>query len=455
LAVPGSGRLTPLMTEVYGSFWWLSRPGVACVVGAIALGIIAVADYLTGYEMRLALLYLLPIGLVTWSAGVAWGAAFSIAATATWGAMSYSGHVYSSDFYFVWEGVELAASFLVVVILISRLRRALAMSDERFVTVLESLDAAVYVQARAGSPVLFSNRRFREAFGSVPPPAPPPGEFFDESSGRWYLVRSREIGWLDARKVTLRVLADITELKEAAESLRRHREALESSAQLVAMGELGSALAHELNQPLAAVATYLDTGVMLLAKGDSAALGEVIERCRAQASRAGAIVHRLREFLRHRTTSPEPADLNEIVQHAVRLARSQFPAGTADIEIDLAPDLPPVVVDALLIEQVLVNLLENGAEAMQSVPASERRLAVRSAAQGSGVVVSIADAGPGIAGETAGRIFDPFFTTKKGGLGLGLGICRSIIEGHGGRLWHDQQVARGAVFAFSLPAGPR
>lgn len=456
MALPGSERLTPSMAQVFGAFRWLSHPGFACVVGAGLLVVIAAASYATGYEIRLFLLYLLPIALVTWSAGPVWGTAYSGVATATWVAMFYSDHGYSSDLYFFWESVEIAASFLVVVALLSRLRHALAMSDERFVTVLEGLDAAVYVQGTVGGPVLFANRRFRESFGAATPPAPASGEHFDAASRRWYLVQARDIAWLDGQRVTLRVLADITELKEAADALRRHREALESSARLVAMGELGSALAHELNQPLAAIATYLDTGLMLLDKGDSAALAEAMERCRAQATRAGAIVHRLREFLRHRSAAPEPADLNGIVQHAVRLARSQFAPGATEFEVTPGKGLPAVMADSLLVEQVLMNLLRNGVEAMQAIPAAERRLAVKVAPHGeSQLKVEIADTGPGVAARDAERIFDPFFTTKKGGLGLGLGICRSIIEGHGGRLWHEPGSARGAVFAFSLPVESR
>ena len=125
-------RLTPSASLVFGRFRLLSHPGFACAIGAVALVVIGIADYLTAFELRLAMLYLLPIGLVAWSAGAAWGTGFSAAATATWIAMAYSDHAYASDLYFFWESVELAAVFMIVVLLVSRLRRALERSDARF-----------------------------------------------------------------------------------------------------------------------------------------------------------------------------------------------------------------------------------------------------------------------------------------------------------------------------------
>lgn len=429
-----------------------ARPVLALGVAAAMIGLVAAADYATGYEVRLAILYLLPISLTTWIAGARWGVAAALASTTAWLLAFRASHPYQLDFHYYWEGGVMSGTFLVVVALLARLRTALERSDERFVTVLEEIDVAVCVERPAPEGVIFSNRRFRDTFGrrSFPGAA---GEYRDAATGRWYLAREREIRWLDGRPARLRILADITEIKHAAESLRHHRDASERSARLVALGELGSSLAHELNQPLAAIVTYLDTCALLLkAAGAGAEPLEAIAKGRGQATRAGAIVQRLREFLRQRRAPSGVSGLDEIVEQALQLVREEADELGVRLQAEFEPGLPRVAADAVLIEQVLLNLIRNGLEAMRDVPVAGRELRIVARRNGEGAVtVAVTDRGAGIDAGTAARLFDPFFTTKEEGLGLGLGICRSVIEAHGGRLWHEPAPGGGTMFQFSLP----
>lgn len=428
------------------------RPAVALSVAAALIGLVAAADYATGYEVRLAILYLLPISLTTWIVGARWGVAVALASTTAWLLAFRASHPYEFAFHYFWEGAVMSGMFLVVVALLARLRTALERSDERFVTVLEEIDVAVSVERPAPEGVMFSNRRFRDTFGSRHFSGAA-GESRDAATGRWYLAREREIRWLDGRPARLRILADITEVKQAAESLRHHRDASERSARLVALGELGSSLAHELNQPLAAIVTYLDTCALLLeAAGAGAEPLGAIAKGRGQATRAGAIVQRLREFLRQRRAPSGASELDQIVDQALQLVREEAEEMGVAIHAEFEPGLPRIAADAVLIEQVLLNLVRNGLDAMRSVPAAGRELRIVVRRDGEGAVaVAVTDCGTGIDAATAARLFDPFFTTKEEGLGLGLGICRSVIEAHGGRLWHAPAPGGGTEFQFILP----
>jgi C4-dicarboxylate-specific signal transduction histidine kinase len=271
------------------------------VAGLAGVAVIALADYLTGYEVRLAILYLLPAGYVTWKIGARGGTAVSIIAALCWLAAFRTSHPYSSDVYFYLEGAVSAASLLVVVGLLARLRQALERSDARFVTVLEGLEAAVVVaDARTGA-LLYSNRRYREAFAAAPLVVQDSGEMWDERARRWHLVQSRPLRWTDGREAVLRTLSDVTEARRVRELVARHREEAHRASGLVALGEFASAIAHELSQPLAAIATYNNASLRLLEEGggDSEELRAAMEKCRDQARRAGAIIQRLREVLRH------------------------------------------------------------------------------------------------------------------------------------------------------------
>jgi len=425
--------------------------------------LISAADYITGYEVRLAILYLGPIALATWMLGAAVGAAMALASAGAWLFTFSSSHPYTDDFYFYWEGGIYAASFLLFVALLTRLRAALARSDERFVTVLESLEEAVCVEdARVGS-LLYGNRRFREELGAAPALLRASGEVQDPATGRWYLVQSRPLRWTDGREALLRTVSEITEVRRARELIERHREAAHRTARLVALGEFASAIAHELNQPLAAIATYNNASIRLLQKrdgGDGGAnlaahlseLREAMEKCRDQAKRAGAIIQRLRQILRLPAPSLAAQDLNQVALAALELAAPDALEAGVALELSPASRVPRVRADRLLIEQVALNLVRNAIEAVQALPPERRRVSLSTGADAEGrATLSVADLGDGVPGEAHARLFDAFVTTKPGGLGLGLSICRSVIEAHGGFIHYETNGARGARFTFGLP----
>jgi signal transduction histidine kinase len=437
------------------------RPAVIFAANAALVGLIAVLDLVTGYDVRLAVLYLFPIALATWRLGAGAGVFMAAASTLSWLVSFESLHPYTHDAYFYWEGAAKAVTFLFIVWLLARLRRALAHSDERFVTVLDGLAAAVFVEDARNGQVLFANPRFRTKFGDARPGVLPAdlavefaGEVHDASAHRWYLVRSRPLRWIDGRLVTLRLVSDITEEKRVRELMERHRDALHRSSRLVALGEFASAIAHEINQPLTAIATYNNTCLRLLeaGRGDPQELLQAMQKCRDQAKRAGAIIQRLRELLRQPEPALGPQDLNEVARAALQAAEADALEAGVRLELMLAAQLPPVRADALLIEQVLLNLLRNAIEAVQGLAPERRRVTLASSANADGsVTLSVSDQGEGIAPAIRERLFHPFVTDKPGGLGLGLSICRSVIESHGGTIV-SESAAPGTRFGLTLPA---
>jgi C4-dicarboxylate-specific signal transduction histidine kinase len=355
-------------------------------------------------------------------------------------------------------------TYVFVAWLVARLRGALAHADARFVTVLEGLAAAVFVEDARDGQVLFANPRYREKFGAGFADRRPAflpadlrddfaGEVQDAAGGKWYLVRSRPLRWIDGRTVTLRLVSDITEEKRVRELMERHRDAVHRSSRLVALGEFASAIAHEINQPLTAIATYNNTCLRLLeAGGDSTEVRDAMEKCRDQARRAGAIIQRLRELLRQPSPSFGAQDLNAVARAAREAAAPEAEESGVTVELALAPKLPAVRADALLIEQVLVNLVRNAVEAVQDLAPARRRVTIASQANADGsVALSVTDTGEGLRAELREQLFHPFVSDKPGGLGLGLSICRSVIESHGGAIRYEQG-APGARFAFTLPA---
>jgi signal transduction histidine kinase len=438
------------------------RPAAAAMVLAASIALVAAiafADYLTGYEIRLAILYLLPIAIATWMVGAAAGAGLALASASAWLLTFISSHPYTDDFYFYWEGAIYGTSFLLFVALLTRLRSALARSDERFVTVLEGLDAAVCVEDVRSGALLYGNRRFRDTFGAPPAFLRESGEVFDDAARRWYLVQSRPLRWTDGREALLRTVSDITDARRARELIERHRDAAHRTARLVALGEFASAIAHELNQPLAAIATYNNASIRLLQKRDGESGGahlsdlrEAMEKCRDQAKRAGAIIQRLRQILRHPVPALAAQDLNEVAHAALELAA--LDALEAGVALELSPGrrVPRVRADRLLIEQVALNLVRNAIEAVQALPPERRRVSLATGADAEGrATLCVADLGDGVPGEARARLFDAFVTTKPGGLGLGLSICRSVIEAHGGFIRYEANGGRGARFTFGLP----
>ena len=436
-------------------------PRNSALLVAVCLGLVllvAIADYLTGYDIRLAILYLVPIALATWKLGAKAGIAIAVVAVVSWTVVFESSHPYAHPFYFYWEAAINGLSYALIVLLLARLRTALERSDQRFVTVLEGLDAAVAVEDARTEALLYANRRWRETFGAAPPAVREAGETWDEGTGRWYLVQPRPLRWVDGREALLRVWTDVTEVRRARELMERHREAAHRTSRLVALGEFASAIAHELNQPLAAIATYNNACLRLLESQGAASAAQfpdlraAMEKCRDQAKRAGAIIQRLREILRQPAAARVAQDLNEVARAALLLAEPE--AHQAGVALELAAAAPHarVQVDRLLIEQVALNLVRNAIEAVQSLPNERRRVRVETSLDAEGrAVLGVSDTGEGVPAEVRQRLFDAFVTTKATGLGLGLSICRSVIEAHGGTISYQPNGASGARFAFSLP----
>jgi two-component system sensor kinase FixL len=212
-------------------------------------------------------------------------------------------------------------------------------------------------------------------------------------------------------------------------------------------------MAHELNQPLTAVMNYLEAGRQLLATSASGPerVGEMMEKAVAQAQRAGEVIRRLRGFVSKGETERRIQSLNQLVEEALALALvgARQHGVRASLELDHA--LPPVLVDPVQIQQVVLNLVRNAVEAMEEVERRELVISTRLIPDQEMVEITIADTGPGIAPELADRLFQPFFSTKKTGMGLGLSICREIVEAHHGRLTGGDRSSGGAVFRLILP----
>jgi signal transduction histidine kinase len=349
-----------------------------------------------------------------------------------------------------------AAIFVVALGLVLRLRGALKHADERFTAAMEGLNDPVYVDDSRGGEILYCNRRYAETFGAGRPRFNESGETQNPAGDRWFVLRSNPLRWSDGRGARLYVLSDVTEERRARELVAKHRDAAHRTARLIALGEFASAIAHELNQPLAAIATYNHSCMRMLQSGnpDSGELQQAMHICRDQAKRAGKIIQRLRDLLRPPGPAFTEQNLNELVGAVLRLAEPAAHDAGISFERRLSATAPAVRADRLLIEQVALNLVRNAIEAVETLPPERRRITVatRLELDGSGTF-SVSDLGGGVPREATERLFDPFVTTKPGGLGLGLAICRSVVEAHGGRIRHEhnEEAGRGATFAFSLP----
>lgn len=238
----------------------------------------------------------------------------------------------------------------------------------------------------------------------------------------------------------------------AAEETIRQREAeLAHAARVNTVGELAAGLAHEINQPLAAIGNYAEGCLIRLRQQDaSPALIEALGEIDAQAARAGAIVHHLRSFLRKEERRPTPVDLNEAVVEAVSLFAPEARRHRVAVRTELAAGLPRVCGELIQIEQVIINLMRNALEALDDAHCPRREIAVSTARLADGARMTVTDTGPGLSDEARRRLFDPFFTTKPQGMGLGLSISRSIVEAHGGRLM-VANAAEGTALTFTLP----
>jgi signal transduction histidine kinase len=459
-------------------------PGLCLALALV--GAVAGLDYLTGYEIRLSILYMLPIALATWTGGMYSGLLVSMAGVACWVLSFDSKPSYAHQVYYYWEGGMLIVTFYLFVRLIWGLRKALARADERFLHMLEGLHAGVYVVDDSSGRVLYANRRLAHMIDANPfsvpatafegrfnivststmePPAtrPPAGgapvifhsdEAHDEETDRWYLIQSGPIHWENNAHVTLKVVTDISGQKQAQILQRQHQEMLHNNARFAALAEIASTLAHEINQPLMAIASYHEACMMLLSKEncDTGQLMEALQKSRAQTLRASQIIATTRGFLHRRAPSRSRGNMNEAVADAVQFIELELRDAQATVDLQLSPSLPDAVFDRTLIVQVIINLLHNGVDAMQSVTLFPCTLIVRTGVGSEGeILVSVIDRGSGIPETVAEKLYTPFFSTKAQGLGLGLCICRSVIEAHAGRLWHTANPGGGTSFHFTLP----
>lgn len=379
-----------------------------------------------------------------------------------------------------------------------RAREELAAAHERFTTVLESLDAAVSVLAADEAELLFANRYYRHLFGIRPDghlelsgggfdstqassdsidlvdafaglPATAltdstadAQEVYVESIQKWFEVRRQYIQWVDGHLAQMQIATDITTRKKAQELAHQQEEKLQFTSRLMTMGEMASSIAHELNQPLAAINNYCSGTVALVKSGRGTAetLLPALEKTAQQALRAGMIVKRIREFVKRSEPKREAARVSDIVADAVGLAEIEARKRRIRIVTEIRARMPIIYVDPVLIEQVLMNLMKNAAEAMGEVkdPNADGVIRVVADIEAGFVDIRVIDQGTGVDEASAERLFEPFYSTKSDGMGMGLNICRSIIESHRGRLWVVNNIeadgrVSGATFHCSLPIG--
>lgn len=348
-----------------------------------------------------------------------------------------------------------------------RIREALTAAHERFMTVLEGLDDAISVVADTpeGLELLFANRTYRRFFGAQSNGheellggrlgrfTDETVEVFSQSAQRWFEVHHRMLAWTDGRRVRLQVARDITERREHEEASRVQQEKIQLTSRLTTMGEMASSLAHELNQPLTAIANYNMAAVAMIKSGNAQAevLLEALEKGARQAERAGKIISRIREFVKRSEPRRQHVSLTQIMDNAIAFADIDAHKRQIRIATELPDPIPEVMADPILIEQVLLNLLKNGIEAMEN--SEYRTLHVEVSEQANQVQIAVIDRGHGL--HNPERLFEPFYSTKSEGLGMGLNICRTIIESHHGRLWATANPEGGTIFRFTLPRVPK
>ncbi len=380
-----------------------------------------------------------------------------------------------------------------------RIRDQLSASHERFTTVLEGLDASVSVLSVQQSELLFVNRSYRLWFGAdarghlamaggvvgapfaadrdeevdnlsglptqqLTDASASPREVYVESLQKWFDVRARYLQWTDGRLAQMLIATDITARLRAEEQSAAQAEKAQVTSRLVTMGEMASSLAHELNQPLTAITNYCN-GMVSRVKAASIEQDDLVaalQKTARQAERAGQIIRRIRAFVKRSEPQRVPSQARQIVEDAVELAGIELRRRNVAIHTYVAQRLPPLMADPILIEQVVLNLLKNAAEAIDGarLPASRRQIEMRvvphhTPEEGGVIEFSVTDTGPGIKDEVIARLYEAFFSTKAEGLGIGLSLCRSIVESHRGRM-RAQNLYNGALivgcrFSFTLP----
>ena len=261
----------------------------------------------------------------------------------------------------------------------------------------------------------------------------------------------------DGQLEYIAAVRDVTARRQSEEALDKARSELARVSRLSIMGELAASIAHDVNQPLTGIINNANACLRLLDNGnlDPGVLQGALENIVADATRASAVLARIRAFMKNSPATRSELDINEVIREVLPLASRELHENQVQLQYKLTKGLPPVLVDRVQLQQVLLNLIINGIEAMFTVTDRMRLLWVQSTADELGdVLVAVRDSGTGL-GLEADRFFTPFFTTKATGMGMGLTISRSLIEAHGGRLWASPNFPHGATFSFTLPVATR
>ncbi len=387
----------------------------------------------------------------------------------------------------------------------NRVREQLSAAHDRFTTVLEGLDASVSVAPLGSKELLFANKMYRQWFATTTqghlnlvsqagqPRTVSSSEAADDDGkdqddglmglptegmtetkaenaeiylpelGKWLEVRSRYLNWVDGRLAQMVIASDITPRRQAEEQAQVQAERAQSASRLITMGEMASSVAHELNQPLTAINNYC-SGMVSRIKANNLSeedLLKALEKTAHQAQRAGQIIQRIRSFVKRSEPNRTPSDVVAMVGEAVELAGIEMRRRQVRLNQVMAARLPAVNVDPILIEQVLVNLMRNAAE---SIDLAQRPLTQRDVElkvlprqeEGQSVIeFSVTDTGRGLPPEVMERLFEAFFSTKSEGMGIGLNLCRSIVESHQGRMkaenLYNAEEITGCRFSFWIP----
>ena len=383
----------------------------------------------------------------------------------------------------------------------NRVREQLSASHQRFTTVLEALDASISVAPLGSDELVFANKLYRQWFGtaagghlqlvaeagvpqsrtnhdnksndvdlfaglplsSLAEADAESAEIFISALGKWLEVRTRYLGWVDGRLAQMVIATDISSRRLAEEQAATQAERAQSASRMITMGEMASSVAHELNQPLTAINNYCN-GMVSRIKEQQITQDELLgalDKTAKQAQRAGQIIHRIRSFVKRSEPNRMLADVEPMVAASLELAEIELRRFNVRLNCNVAARLPPLMVDRILIEQVLVNLLRNAAESVDAAqrPSPERIVELRVVAgifEGKqSIEFSVQDSGKGIAPDVMPRLYEAFFSTKAEGMGIGLSLCRSIVESHHGRLTAENLYNEGAVagckFTFWLP----
>jgi len=343
-------------------------------------------------------------------------------------------------------------------------------SKDALYALIEAFPLPCAVFARDSGAALHANSEFMREFGELghrPVRSEFEAGFESLSEGddgiecyaprtrRWYRLVWRSVSWKNAGRCDIVFVSNTT---EEIESLRQHKaqqDRLLFTSRMLSVGEMATTLAHELNQPLGAIINYLSACNALIERRDEAnpRLQQGIALARNQAEHASAVIARLREFVRTRNPRREPHPLDALAQTVVELLRLEAEQHQVRILSELPKSLPRVVADRVMIEQVLLNLVKNAVDAMRNTPSARREILITARIDLDGMVeVRVRDRGAGIGSDFAERMFAPLFSTKSDGLGMGLAICRSIVEFHQGRLFAEPNPDGGSTFAFTLPA---